>query len=69
MSALAHQEMNFGRFISPDEIIERVDAVTAEDVGRLANEIFRAEAMAATVLGDLANGSSEFTLDRSRLRC
>ncbi|MGH9767364.1 MAG: M16 family metallopeptidase [Blastocatellia bacterium] len=69
MSALAQQEMNFGRFISPDEIIEGVDAVTAEDVGRLANEIFRAEAIAVTVLGDLAGASGKFTLDRSSLHC
>ncbi len=65
MSALAQQEMNFGRFISPDEIIKGVEAVTAEDVGRLANEIFRADALAVTALGDL-NG---FTLDRSQLQC
>ncbi|MGE0130229.1 MAG: M16 family metallopeptidase [Blastocatellales bacterium] len=73
MSALAQHEMNFGRFISPDEVIEGVEAVTAEDIERLANEIFRAEAVAATVLGDLvsdsANGSSEFTLDHSCLLC
>jgi predicted Zn-dependent peptidase len=69
MSALAQQEMTFGRFISPDEVIEQVEAVTAEDVGRLANEIFREEAIAATALGDLACGSGKFSLDRSRLRC
>ena len=69
MSALAQQEMNFGRFISPDEIIEGVDAVTAEEIGRLANEIFRAEAIAATVLGDLTGESGPFTLDHARLLC
>lgn len=69
MSALAQQEMIFGRFISPDEIIERVDDVTAEDVERLANEIFQEEAIAATVLGDLAGDSGKFKLDRSRLQC
>ena len=69
MSALAQQEMTFGRFISPDEIIEGVDAVTAEDIERLANEIFRAEAIAATVLGDLTGESDEFTLDRLCLQC
>jgi predicted Zn-dependent peptidase len=69
MSSLAQQEMNFGRFISPDEIIERVDAVTAEEIGRLANEIFRTEAIAATVLGDLTGESGPFTLDHTRLLC
>jgi len=69
MSALAQQEMNFGRFISPDEIIEGVDAVTADEIGRLANEIFRAEAIAATVLGDLTGESGPFTLDHAHLLC
>ncbi len=69
MSALAQQEINFGRFISTDEIIERLDAVTAEDLARLANEIFRAEKIAVTVLGDLVCASGKFTLDHSRLRC
>ncbi len=69
MSALAQDEMNFGRFISPDEVIERIDAVTAEDILRLAGEIFRPEAIAATALGDLAGESGQFTLDRSHLQC
>jgi predicted Zn-dependent peptidase len=65
MSAAAQQEMSYGRFISPDEIIEAVDAVMAEDVGRLANEIFQTETLAVTVLGDLDG----FTIDRSHLEC
>jgi predicted Zn-dependent peptidase len=65
MSALGQQEMNFGRFISPDEIIAEVDAVSVEDVQRLANEIFRPEAMAVTLLGSLG----KFRLDRSQLQC
>lgn len=69
MSSLAQQEMNFGRFISPDEIIKRVEAVTAEEISRLANEIFRAEAIAATVLGDLTGKRGLFRLDHKRLLC
>jgi predicted Zn-dependent peptidase len=65
MSSLAQQEMTLGRFISPDEIISNVDAVTAEDVRRLANEIFKPEELAVTVLGDLDG----FTIDRSQLQC
>ncbi len=65
MSSLAQQEMSFECFISPDEIIERVDAVTPQDVQRVAIEIFRPEALAATLLGDLDG----FTVDRSQLRC
>jgi predicted Zn-dependent peptidase len=65
MSSLAQQEMTFERFISPDEIISHVDTVTANDIQRVAREIFNPGMMAVTVLGDL-NG---FTLDRSQLRC
>jgi predicted Zn-dependent peptidase len=65
MSALAHQEMVFGRFISPDEIVAGVDAVTVEDIERLANGIFEPEALAVTVLGNIDG----FTLDRSQLQC
>jgi predicted Zn-dependent peptidase len=65
MSALAQQEMIFGRFISPDEIIERVNAVTSDGVRRIANEIFQSEALAVTVLGDLG----DFTVEREQLKC
>jgi predicted Zn-dependent peptidase len=53
MNALASQEMTWGEFASPDEVIEKINAVTAEDVQRLAGEIFQPEAMAVTVLGDI----------------
>jgi len=65
MSAIAQQEMFFHRFISPDEIIRRVDAVSAEDVRRLATAVFVPSSLAVTVLGNL-NG---FKLDRSQLEC
>jgi predicted Zn-dependent peptidase len=65
MSALAQQEMIFGRFISPDEIIAAVNAVTAEDVRRIAKDIFKPEALAVTVLGDLDG----FNVGREQLQC
>jgi len=65
MSSLAQQEMVFGAFFSPDEIVARVDAVTAEDVRRLADEIFRPESLAVTVLGDLEG----FEVERAQLQC
>jgi predicted Zn-dependent peptidase len=65
MSSLAQLEMTLGRFASPDEIIAQVDAVTAEDLRRVANGIFKPEELAVTVLGDLDG----FTLDRAKLQC
>ncbi|HYH85379.1 MAG TPA: pitrilysin family protein [Pyrinomonadaceae bacterium] len=62
-SALARQEIVHGRRISPDEIIERVERVTPEDMRRVASEFFRTDALALAALGDL-NG---FKVDRARL--
>lgn len=53
MNSLASQEMIWGEFLSPGEVIDRINAVTAEDLQRLANDIFKPEALAVTVLGDL----------------
>ncbi len=65
MSNLARQEMYYDRFVSMDEIIERIQAVTEEDLLRSANELFRAELIAVTVLGNL-NG---LKITRDSLAC
>jgi predicted Zn-dependent peptidase len=65
MSNLARQEMYFGQFIDFDEIIRRVEEVTAQDLANLANEFFRGDAIAVTVLGNL-NG---LKLTRDQLAC
>ena len=61
--ALARQEIIHGRRIPPDEIIQRIDAVTADDVLRLAQTHFTTDTVALGALGNL-NG---FVVDRSRL--
>ncbi len=53
MSNLARQEMYYDRFFSMDEIIERIQAVTVEDLLQSANELFQPERIAVTVLGNL----------------
>ena len=53
MSNLARQDMYFDRFIGQDEIIRSVEAVTADQVTNLANEIFTRDAVAITLLGNL----------------
>jgi predicted Zn-dependent peptidase len=52
MSQLAREEIYFGRSFTLDEILSELEAVTAEDVQRVASELFR-ERLAASVLGDL----------------
>ena len=53
MSNLARQELYFDRFYTMDEIMDRVEAVTTDDLTALANECFQANATAITVLGNL----------------
>jgi predicted Zn-dependent peptidase len=53
MSNLARQEIYFGRFFSLDEIAQRIENVTAEEVIAVANEFFRPQAVAVTVVGNL----------------
>ncbi len=65
MSNLARQEMYFDRFIGMDEIIDSIEAVTAEGLTALARDYFRREAIAVTVLGNL-NG---LKISRDQLAC
>lgn len=61
--ALARQEIVHGRRISPDKTIEYLEAVTPEDIQRVARASFTSDALALAALGDL-NG---FGVERSRL--
>lgn len=63
VGALARQEIIHGRRISPEEIIQKLEAVTPEDMQRVARKYFTSESLALGALGNL-NG---FRVDRSRL--
>jgi predicted Zn-dependent peptidase len=65
MSNLARQEMYFDRFYGLDELIEKIEAVTAEELQELANTFFQADNIAVTILGNL-NG---LRLTREQLAC
>jgi predicted Zn-dependent peptidase len=52
MSQLAREEIYFGRSFTFDELLSALEAVTAEDVQRIASNLFPGR-LAATVLGDL----------------
>jgi predicted Zn-dependent peptidase len=65
MSNLARQEMYFDRFYTLDELIEKIESVTAEELQGLANEFFQTDSIAVTVLGNL-NG---LKLTREHLTC
>jgi predicted Zn-dependent peptidase len=53
MSNLARQDMYFDRFLDLDEIIERVEQVTADEIQEMAGSMFRTDSVAVTVLGNL----------------
>jgi predicted Zn-dependent peptidase len=65
MSNLARQEMYFDRFFGLDEIIHRIEAVTAEDLKAYAQESFQTESIAVTVLGNLDG----VKISREQLAC
>src|SRR5262249_9522465 len=51
MSHLARQEMVFGRHFTFDEILANIESVTADDVQRVAQDLFHDDGMVASVVG------------------
>lgn len=62
-STLARQEIIHGRRISPDEVIQKIRAITPDQLREIARTYFKSETIALGALGNL-NG---FHVDRSRL--
>jgi predicted Zn-dependent peptidase len=65
MSNLARQELYFGHFFSLDALLESIEAVTADDVQRIAQTFFDTRQIALTILGNLEN----FKIGREDLVC
>jgi predicted Zn-dependent peptidase len=65
MSNLARQEMYFGKFFTMDELLESIEAVSADDVQRIARTFFDPKQIALTILGNLQN----FKIGREDLVC
>ncbi|MGH9491859.1 MAG: M16 family metallopeptidase [Terriglobales bacterium] len=65
MSNLARQEMYFDRFFGLDEILDGIESVSAQGLQNLAQEFFRPEAVALTVLGNLEG----LKISREQLVC
>ena len=53
MSGIARQEYYYGRQFSPDEIIQHIDAVSLEDILRVAETIVDPASLSLTLLGNL----------------
>jgi predicted Zn-dependent peptidase len=54
MTRLAKNEMFFGRQLSFEEVVTGIDAVSPDDVQRLAREIFRPETMTVAAIGPVS---------------
>src|SRR5688500_4980649 len=65
MSHLARQEIYFDRHFSLDETLEGVERVTAEDVQRVATDLFSGGPVAATVVG---SGTPDLSGERLALQ-
>jgi predicted Zn-dependent peptidase len=65
MSNLARQQMYFERFFSLDEILDRVENVTEEQVMTMATHLFQSDKVALTLLGRLDG----LRLTRNQLDC
>jgi predicted Zn-dependent peptidase len=53
MSHLARQEIYFERQFGLDETLQGIERVTADDVLRVAGDLFKSESLAVTVLGNV----------------
>jgi predicted Zn-dependent peptidase len=65
MSNLARQELHFQRFFSLDEMIEKIEAVTAQQIREIAREFFHSKNITLAVLGNLG----DFRIKREELDC
>ncbi len=61
MTHLARHEMYFGRHVTLDEMIAGVERTTAEDVQRVAGELFTQDTVGVTVLGPSGPSALDFT--------
>lgn len=53
MSNLARQEIFHNHHMSLDEILQRIEKVTAEDIQRISNQVFNDKGLAMTAIGQL----------------
>jgi predicted Zn-dependent peptidase len=65
MANLARQEMYFRQFFTTDEVIARIDEVSAEQVQNMARRLFQPDSIAVTLLGRLDG----VKLNRGMLEC
>jgi predicted Zn-dependent peptidase len=68
MTWAADNQLNFGRFIQPDEIIAAIRRVSAADIRRLARAVLRADRMSLALIAPGAGAPEEKLLRAARRR-
>ena len=63
MSRLARNQFLFGRDITMEEVVQKVEAVTVEDIFGLCQETFREEKLMTTVLGPVDGAALSAAMD------
>ncbi len=63
MIRLGRNEFALGRQVTPEEIEERIDAVTSDDITELAHELFAPEQLGLCILGPVDESSIEWNRD------
>jgi predicted Zn-dependent peptidase len=65
MSQMARHDIFFGRQLTVEEILRQVEAVTTEDIQRVANNVFQPDALALVVVGYV----NSLRFERAPLAC
>ncbi|MCP4345917.1 MAG: insulinase family protein [Desulfobacterales bacterium] len=55
MIRLAQSEIHFGRYVPLDDVIEKIEAVTEDDILELSRTLFQSDHLTLTLLGPLEN--------------
>lgn len=55
MGQLARNEMNYGRCVSFEEIVENIDKITCDDIARITRRIFSGQPLSLVSIGKLVN--------------
>jgi predicted Zn-dependent peptidase len=63
MSRLGRSELMHGEVLSVDELLGRVDAVSVEDVSRLAKRVFASEGPVLACVGAVEEGALDFAVE------
>ena len=62
MTRLAQNEIYFDRYIPLDEVVRRIDAVSAADIQNLAAALFASDGLALTLLGPVPKAAADADL-------